>query len=117
LTRRHRLDLLDPPRLQSLTGGDDEQGGSQIDILYTDETVDRQDMQEQMSQAWSHLDPLEQFVLEALVVNEQDAKSVLAALQKLDIPIKPGVAVQDSDIQQLYYFKRKALKKLSEALA
>ena len=59
---------------------------------------------------------LEQFVIEALVIEQQDANAVLAALAKLGVSIKPGVAAQDTDRQQLYYFRRKTLAKIAGLL-
>ena len=67
---------------------------------------------DRLRQAWSKLDAVEQFVLEAMIIEEQDAEDVLEALQSLDVSIKPGVAAADTNRQQLYYFKRKALSRL-----
>lgn len=119
LTRHHRLYLLDTPSTQSLTvSGDHEADDSthQMDIAVRDDSNQKQDQREQINRAWQTLDAVEQFVLEALVIDEQDAKQVLKALSKLDIVIKQGVSAQQTSIQQLYYFKRKALAKLHAAL-
>ena len=51
-----------------------------------------------------------------MVVDEQSADDVLAALRALDVSIKPGVSAADTDRQQLYYFKRKALSRLGDLL-
>lgn len=119
LTRHHRLYLLDPPKTQSLTAcneNEEHDAAEQIDVAVIDEEYLQQDEQQHVNKAWSTLDSIEQFVLEALVINEQDAKQVLKALSKLEISIKKGVRAQDTSIQQLYYFKRKALNKLQQAL-
>lgn len=121
LTHHNRLYLLDPPRHQSLTAVADEDeaampSSSQTDLAYQDETIDRQDDSIYLNRAWSKLDAVEQFVLEALVVNEQDAQSVLYALKKMDIGIKKGVIAEQTTLQQLYYFKRKSLNKIAELL-
>jgi hypothetical protein len=47
-------------------------------------------------------------------IDDQDANDVLAALEKLNISIKDNVAAQDTDRQQLYYFRRKTLAKLAK---
>jgi len=119
LTKRHKLDLLDTPVLQSLTrsGQDDvDRSAHQADIAVFDESPEHCQQREQLQQAWIHLDAVEQFVLEALVIEEQDASEVLEALVALDISIKPGLSAQETDRQQLYYFKRKCLSKLAGIL-
>ena len=58
---------------------------------------------------------MEQFVLEALLIDEQEAMDVLTALKTLGISIKDGVPPEEVDRQQLYYFRRKALAKLAGA--
>lgn len=65
-----------------------------------------------LSKAWKKLNPVEQFVIEALVIEEQDAEIVLNSLKKLDISFKKGISAADLDRQQLYYFRRKTLVKL-----
>lgn len=115
LTRHQRLYLLDPPKIQSLTKADENEedaNAHQIDIAISDNDYQQYDEKKRVNEAWQALDAVEQFVLEALVVNEQDAKQVLKALSKLDIVIKKGVEPANTSIQQLYYFKRKALAKL-----
>ncbi len=117
LTRHHRLYLLDPPREQSLSNSsDDEDASMQVDVAFDDETIERQDEKQWINRAWSMLSPVEQFVLEALVINEQDAGSVLEALKVMDISLKKGTRAEDTSVQQLYYFKRKTLKKLEQGL-
>ncbi|WP_455212141.1 hypothetical protein, partial [Kaarinaea lacus] len=62
------------------------------------------------------LTAVEQFVLEAMLIDEQDASDVLSALIKLNISIADGVPAQQTNRQQLYYFRRKALAKLAEMM-
>ena len=119
LTKRHKLYLLDPPVLNSLTRlTQDEASDSthQLDIASLDEPPEHQQQCEQLQKAFANLDAVEQFVLEALVVEEQDAVEVLEALISFDISIKPGVPAQQTSRQQLYYFKRKCLAKLAALL-
>ena len=47
-------------------------------------------------------------------VEQQDAEDVLAALQRLNIFIVEGVAPDQVNRQQLYYFRRKTLEKLTD---
>lgn len=119
LTRRHKLYLLDPPQEVSLSlvgaGGDDE-AMHQQDIPVDDTVVETQELRDRLLKAWSKLDAVEQFVLEAMVIEEQDADDVLEALRAIDVSIKPGIDAQQTNRQQLYYFKRKALSRLGLVL-
>ncbi len=119
LTRRHKLYLLDPPQEVSLTlvgAGGDEASMHQRDVAVDDEEVEAQEQRDHLRQAWSKLDAVEQFVLEAMIIEEQDADDVLQALRALDLSIKTGVEAKQTNRQQLDYFKRKALSRLGLAL-
>ena len=119
LIERNRLYLLDPPVSQSLTDASDEESCSaanQIDLPGWDEAIEDLQQKEKLNKFWSQLDAMEQFVLEALVIDEQDAQSVLSALKQMDITIKKGVSANQTTVQQLYYFKRKTLSKLAGQL-
>ena len=119
LSRHNRLYLLDPPREQSLTScANEDHGGAsqQQDIAFIDDTALQQDEANHLNGAWQQLDTVEQFVLEALIVNEMSAQSVLQALRTMDVSIKTGLAAEDTSIQQLYYFKRKTLNKVAKLL-
>ena len=116
LTKRHKLYLLDPPQMTSLTArGQDELDDSahQTDVATFDEPAENYQQRELLQKAWSKLDAVEQFVLEALVIEEQDAGEVLEALATLDISIKPGIPAKETNRQQLYYFRRKSLSRLA----
>ena len=116
LTKRHKLYLLDPPITTSLTNmsqDDLDESAHQTDVATFDEPPEQHQQRELLQKAWSNLDPVEQFVLEALVIEEQDAGEVLEALVALDISIKPGVPARQTNRQQLYYFRRKSLSKLA----
>ena len=118
LTRRHRLHLLDPPRevsLSGLGGSDGETAGDtpQADLPWEDLSPEARDAQTRLRQAWSQLTAVEQFVLEAMLIEERDAEDVLAALRQLDIPLSKRVPAAQTDRQQLYYFRRKAVARLA----
>jgi hypothetical protein len=51
-----------------------------------------------------------------MLIDELDANEVLAALIKLDISLAEGVPAEQSNRQQLYYFRRKALAKLAQLM-
>jgi hypothetical protein len=114
------LHLLNPDREQSLSQSshknshNDEEQAMDLDIAVHDPDPAHLERGEQLHQAWQHLSAVEQFVLEAMVIDEQDANDVLEALKKLNIRIKDNVAPQDTDRQQLYYFRRKTLARLAQ---
>jgi hypothetical protein len=116
LTRRQKLHLLNPPKTVSVSHGtsDDPLGDDSIDmdIPVYDEPMEQQETRQRLQSAWQQLSPVEQFVVEALVIEQQEANAVLQALTKLNIRLKPEVEPQHTDRQQLYYFRRKTLVKL-----
>jgi hypothetical protein len=119
LTDRNKLHLLNPPATISLTdSATNEQTGasSQIDVASFDEPIELHEEKLQLQQVWKQLSTIEQFVLEALLIEEQDAKHVLKALGTMNVSIKKDVPADKTTIQQLYYFRRKALAKLSDLL-
>jgi len=117
LTQRNRLYLLDPPATVSLTETDnDDEQQSQQDISWSDISAEQLDENLRLKDAWQQLSPVEQFILEAMVIEEQDAKDVLDALKKMDIRLKEDIDPAKTDRQQLYYFRRKTLAKLAKLL-
>ncbi|MDH5409335.1 MAG: hypothetical protein OEZ33_08355 [Gammaproteobacteria bacterium] len=122
LTQKKRLHLLDPPATVSLTQLDPDQdthpssGGQQTDVPVFDETPEFGEDKQQLATAWQTLSPAEQYVIEAMVMEEQDANDVLLALKKLNISIKDGVPASETNRQQLYYFRRKTLNKLADLM-
>ena len=119
LTKKHRLHLLNPEREHSLTESKSNDQDANDESLEKDIAVvdpDPEDNQRAITlhSAWQELSPVEQFVIEALVIEDQDANDVLDALKKLDIQINEKVVPQDTNRQQLYYFQRKTLAKLAD---
>jgi len=123
LTQKNRLHLLDPAHTVSLSDATTEQESGQdaergeTDIACYDEDPELREAKQQLRRVWDKLSPVEQYILEAMLIEEQDATDVLYALQKLNISIKPGVAAEDTSRQQLYYFRRKTLARLAELMA
>ena len=118
LTKRNRLHLLNPPKTVSLTGmqNDEDNNAIEADIALSDMSPEQLDENLRLKEAWKKLSVTEQFILEAMVIEEQDANDVLEALKKLNIQINEKIPASDTDRQQLYYFRRKTLKKLSKLL-
>jgi hypothetical protein len=120
LTRRNRLYLLDPVREVSLTGlgkPDDDEDAShdaQADVAWREIDPEQIENNQRLLNAWDKLTPVEQFILETMVIENQDAMDVLSALQRLDIAIADGVSAKQTNRQQLYYFRRKTIAKLAE---
>ncbi|MDH3712769.1 MAG: hypothetical protein OET44_02850 [Gammaproteobacteria bacterium] len=118
LTRRGRLHLLDPPRAESLADGprDDDNGAQDRDIPVYDPAPEDVEDRAALRAAWQQLTAVEQFVVEAMLIEERDASDVLKALVQLDIRIADDVAPQATDRQQLYYFRRKTVAKLARLM-
>ncbi|NOZ53897.1 MAG: hypothetical protein GXP08_12320 [Gammaproteobacteria bacterium] len=118
LTQRNRLHLLDPPSTVSLTKSstDQEERESQNDIAWTDLAPEQLEDNLRLKDAWQQLTPVEQYILEAMVIEEQDANDVLSALEKLNIQLNENVPANKTDRQQLYYFRRKTLARLAKLL-
>ncbi len=120
LTRKNKLYLLNPSRNISLTQDDNDdiaQSSVESEIATSDEPIESYEENLLLSKAWKKLDPIEQYVIEALVIEEQDADIVLNSLMKLDISFKTGIAAEDLDRQQLYYFRRKTLARLHSLMS
>ena len=83
------------------------------DIPASDVSLEQSQEQARLHDAWQRLDPVEQWVLEAMLVEEQDASDVLQALCKLQLRIDARVPPENTSRQQLYYFRRKTLAKLA----
>ena len=118
LTQKNRLFLLSSSQNVSLTHDDDTKTLSTVEseTATYDEPIETHEENLLLSKAWKKLNPVEQFVIEALVIEEQDADIVLNSLKKLDISFKADVTAEDLDRQQLYYFRRKTLAKLHTLL-
>jgi hypothetical protein len=118
LTQRNRLHLLDPPNTVSLStlNQTDEDADGEADVPIFDLAPEQQEMHAKLWQVWKQLNAVEQFVLEAMLIDEQDANDVLSALIKLDISIMEGIPAEQTNRQQLYYFRRKTLAKLAQLM-
>jgi len=119
LTKRHRLHLLDPPATVSLSGlnanaNDDDHAPIQADIAWHDISAEDLERNQILFAGWEQLDAVEQFILEVMVIDQQDASDILATLKKLGLSLKEGVTPEQTDRQQLYYFKRKTIAKLAK---
>ena len=108
--------MLDKPEFISLDSGyeDSKDSGANVsrDIPSYDLSIDQHEDRDKLEKAWQSLTAEERFVLEAMKLDNQDAKSVLITLRTLNISIKKGVAPDKVSEQQLYYFLRKSWKKL-----
>ena len=83
LTKRKRLHLLNPDREQSLSSLNRQQNGDAdetiIEMEIPSEDIDPEllEQNEQLKNAWQQLEPVEQFVIEATVIEDQDANDIL----------------------------------------
>ena len=123
LTQRNRLHLLDPASTVSLSDTVTDQESNQdaergeMDIPCYDEEPELREAKQKLHRVWNKLSLVEQYIMEAMLIDELDASDVLYALRKLNISIKPGVAAEDTSRQQLYYFRRKTLARLADLMA
>jgi len=62
---------------------------------------------------WLQLNTIEQYILQALLIENQHTDDILHALTVLDIRIKEGVLPEDTNRQHLLAFKDEVLEKLS----
>ena len=114
LTIRGKLYLLTKTRMTSMTSDDPEdEEDFQEDIPDHSWDPAKEQLREKVSRGWEQLTPVEQFVLEAMVIEEADANAVLDAIKRTGISIKEGAPPERTDRQQLYYVKRVALAKLA----
>jgi hypothetical protein len=118
LTRRRKLYLLEPRRTVSLDAEDSASAGASgltdSDLPWEGRSPEQEEENRALMEAWEKLSPVEQFVLEAMLVNGQDALAVLGALKRLGIALNDRIAASNTDRQQLYYFRRRALAKLAK---
>lgn len=119
LTKREKLYLLDLPKTSSMTGrgaSEDEEDKEDAEQEIPDRSWDPGEEQAMrlLEQGFRRLTPVEQFVLEAMVIEEREANDVLATLVKLGISIKKGVPPEQINRQQLYYFMRVTQAKLAK---
>jgi len=66
-----------------------------------------------LNNGWSQLGITEQFVIEAMVVNQQAEETILYALKIMDIRLKEGVLPEDTTVDMLHSFKTNSLIKLA----
>jgi hypothetical protein len=118
LVQKNKLFLLNPSHNISFTQSSDDTAQPTIEseTATYDATVENDEESLLLSKAWQQLNTVEQFVIEALVIEEQDADIVLNSLKKLNLSFKQGVSADGLDRQQLYYFRRKTLAKLHTLL-
>ncbi len=127
LTQRKRLHLLNTPKTMTFSelnasGNYTEQHSTEDDngsAEFEDHSLSPETLaySMQIRKAWDQLDDIEQYIVESLVIENQDANTVLKTLAYLEIPLKKSNSHLQNDRQQLYYFKRKTLEKLQKILS
>lgn len=112
LTKRQKLYLLDTPKMLSMSAHDEDDGVREIAI--EDDSAIFQQQLEKLSTAWLQLTEVEQFVIESMMLEKQDANIVLQVLKE-QAETTPDVQLEKiNDRQSLYYFRRKSFEKLCE---
>jgi len=116
LTRKGKLSLLDLPVEVFLSELGQEEGDEakpvQADLLSNDLDPFDQVRQLEVREQFVKLSPVEQLVLECMVIGDYSGKEMLQALREVNISIKEGVIADDLNIQDVYYFLKKTLKKI-----
>jgi len=116
LLTRKKLYLLDSPKyvsLSDLTINDDEDNNAEYDVPDWDDSPEHLEEIELIKEAWKKLNPIQQFVLQAMDVDYMSANEVLDALVIADYRILPNKEPKDVNRQQLYYYRKKTLIQLS----
>ena len=113
LTKRGKLHTLVPIITISISSRQNIEGESD-DIATHDLSAEDIEQREMLKKGWEQLSAEERFVLEAMKLDDRNAKEILESLRFLNISIKKGVPPEKTTEQQLYYFFRKSWTKLSE---
>lgn len=99
----------------SLSGGqgrDDEEDAADWEPESVDPPIEHVQMLERLSQVLPQLTWIEQFIVQAMIMESMSAEAVLHALCEENIEIKPGQFARDVNINQIYYLRDKTLTKL-----
>lgn len=118
LLKQKQLHLLDYNTVDSLQIDDDREinlikNTVEDKIDETSNNVEEKDRENLFYDTWSQLNTIEQYVLQALLIENQHVEDILHALTVLDIRIKEGVLPEDTNRQHLLAFKDETLEKLS----
>lgn len=112
LTERGKLHLLDPPRTTSLTV-EEEAEDFQQDLPDFSWDPAEEEAIRKMNEGRKRLTAVENFVLDKMVGEDCEAAVILAALVRVGVSIKEDIPPEETNEQQLHYFKRRALAKLA----
>ena len=111
LTKRKKLYLLDTPSMISISSSSEE--GDELDIAVNDESMELQEQKLLLAKAWQQLTALEQFVVQHLMLEKQDASELLDVITAQAGEFPEHELEKIHDRQSLYYFRRKTVEKLS----
>lgn len=98
--------------LSALMGGDDEEDAADWEPESADPPFEQVQMLERINKVLPQLSWIEQFVIQAMVMESLPAEAVLQALCEEQIEIKPGLLASEANINQIYYLRDKTLAKL-----
>ena len=106
--RSHLLELQNIVPLSSLGMEADDAPDSR----WLDSTIDELADRSKIYAAYKRLTWLEQFVIDAMVIDRLSAKSVLTSLVQQKVTVDARIKPEDLNSQHIYYFLRKSLGKL-----
>lgn len=98
--------------LAGTAGEGDETDGSAWEPPSDDPPMEQVQILERLTAALPQLTWLEQFIIQAMIMESLPAEAVLQALREENVSIKPGQGVEDANINQVYYLRDKTLAKL-----
>lgn len=98
--------------LSVLAGDGDEAEGIPWEPPSDDPPMEQVQILERLAAALPQLTWLEQFIIQAMVMESLPAEAVLQALREEKVSIKPGQHIEEANINQIYYLRDKTLAKL-----
>ncbi|MDH5231670.1 MAG: hypothetical protein OEY38_16540 [Gammaproteobacteria bacterium] len=114
LMKRNKSHLLHQTTILSLTQIQqiDESASIFLELPSLETTTIKQIEQRDIHHAYQKLDWLEQYIIDAMVIDELKATSVLQVLKQQAICLNDTVQPESMNTQHIYYFLRKTLAKL-----
>lgn len=97
--------------IDDLVNGDVEDS----DLGFEDHSIEEQEILDRVKVILVHLSQAELFILEAMVMENLSAESVLQELRSENLPIKAGESIHDANINQIYYLRDKIVSRLQRS--
>lgn len=113
LSVRGRGDLLEPTKVVPLhLDAPDEDEGHELDIPAETESHEETDLRARLLAAYSKLTWQEQFLIDAMIIDELSAADTLQALVEQGVSLDGATPPQALNVQNVYYHLRKTVARL-----